>query len=65
MISDLIFDDKPAQMKILNSVSNSLDPDQDRHSVGPGLGPNRLQRLIADDRSCCWHGRSKRQKTKF
>ena len=21
-------------------VSNSMDPDQDRHSVGPDLGPN-------------------------
>ena len=26
-------------------VSNSLDPDQDRHSVGPDLGLNSLQRL--------------------
>ena len=26
-------------------ASNSLDPDQDRHSVGPDLGPNCLQRL--------------------
>ena len=26
-------------------VSNSVDPDQDRHSVGPDLGPNCLQRL--------------------
>ena len=32
------------------SVSNGLDPDQDRHFVGPGLGPNCLQRLAADDR---------------
>ena len=24
-------------------MSNSLDPDQDRHSVGPDLGPNCLQ----------------------
>ena len=30
-------------------MSNSLDPDQDRHSVGPDLGPNCLQRLSADD----------------
>ena len=30
-------------------VSNALDPDQDRRSVGPDLGPNRLQRLSADD----------------
>ena len=25
--------------------SKDLDPDQDRHSVGPDLGPNCLQRL--------------------
>ena len=31
-------------------VSNSFDPDQDRHSVGPDLGPNCLQRLLADDK---------------
>ena len=30
-------------------VSNSLDPDQARHIVGPDLGPNCLQRLLADD----------------
>ena len=30
------------------SVSYSLDPDQARHSVGPDLGPNCLQRLSAD-----------------
>ena len=29
-------------------VSNSLDPDQARHFVGPDLGPNCLQRLSAD-----------------
>ena len=32
-------------------VSNGLDPDQDRHCVGPDLGPNSLQRLSADDKS--------------
>ena len=32
-------------------VSNGLDPDQDRHSVGPDLGPNCLPRLSADDKS--------------
>ena len=32
-------------------VSNSLDPDQDQHIVGPDLGPNCLQRLSADDKS--------------
>ena len=30
-------------------VSNSLDPDQVQHFVGPNLGPNCLQRLSADD----------------
>ena len=30
-------------------VPNNLDPDQDRHSVGPDLGPNCLQRLSTDD----------------
>ena len=30
-------------------VSNGLDPDQDRRSVGPGLGPNCLGMLSADD----------------
>ena len=32
-------------------MSNCLDPDQDRHFVGPDLGPNCLQRLSADDKS--------------
>ena len=32
-------------------ASNGLDPDQDRSSVGPDLGPNCLQRLSADDKS--------------
>ena len=32
-------------------VSNSLDSDQDGHSVGPDLGPNSLQRLSADGTS--------------
>ena len=31
-------------------MSNDLNPDQDRHSVRPDLGPNRLQRLSADDK---------------
>ena len=30
-------------------MSNSLGPDQARHSVGPDLGPNYLQNLSADD----------------
>ena len=32
-------------------VSNSLDPDQARHFVGPDLYPNFLQRLSADDKN--------------
>ena len=31
-------------------VSNGLDPDQDRRSVGPDLGPNSLQMLSADNK---------------
>ena len=33
--------------------SSLTDPDPDRHSVGPDLGPNCLQRLSADDKSRC------------
>ena len=32
-------------------MSNSLDPDQSGHHVGPDLGPNVLQNLSADDTS--------------
>ena len=39
-------------------MSNSLKPDQDRHSVGPDLSPNCLQRLSEDDKSCSWQGNS-------
>ena len=34
-------------------VSNCMDSAQDRHSVVPDLSPNCLQRLSADDKSCC------------
>ena len=34
-------------------MSNSLDPDQTRHFVGPDLGSNCLQTLSADDSSFC------------
>ena len=33
-------------------MSNSLDPDQARLFVMSDLGPNCLQRLSADDKSC-------------
>ena len=32
-------------------MSNSLDSDQGRHSVGHGQGPNCLQSLSADNKS--------------
>ena len=32
---------------------NGLDQDRARRCVGPGLGPNYLQRLSADDTSTC------------
>ena len=32
-------------------VSNSLDPDQALHFVGPNVGPDCLQWLSADDKS--------------
>ena len=31
-------------------MSNGLDQDQDRHIVGPDLGPNCLQSLSANDK---------------
>ena len=37
--------------KITFKVSNRLDPDQARHLVGPDLGPNCLQRILAKDTS--------------
>ena len=40
-------------------MSNSLDPDQDRH---PDLGPNCLQRLSADNKSRHHQGKSSNNK---
>ena len=37
-------------------VSKSLDPDQDKYSVGPDLGPNCLERLSTESKSCCRQG---------
>ena len=44
---------KNAKLPSRNSirVSNSLDPDQDRHYVRPDLSPNCLQRLSAGNKS--------------
>ena len=47
----LIFFSKSTFPKNSFRVSNSLDPDQAEHFVGPDLGPNSLQRLLADDTS--------------
>ena len=40
-------------------VSNSLYPDQARHSVGPDLGPNCLQRLSEDGNIHVWQSELK------
>ena len=39
-------------------VSNGFDPDQDRHSVRPDLGPNCLQKISADDKSSLQQGKA-------
>ena len=39
-----VFKNKPPRITI--GVSNCLDPDQDRHSVGLHLGSNCLQKAI-------------------
>ena len=49
--SKLTFSKNP--FRNTSRVSNGFDPDQDRHTVGPDLGPNCLQRLSADDESRC------------
>ena len=46
------------------SVSNSLDPDQARHFVGPDISPNCLQRLSADNKCCQWQGKNSAATTK-
>ena len=50
----------PWMLDLFNTilVSNSLYPDQARHSVGPDLGPNCLQRLSADDNIHGWQAKS-------
>ena len=45
--------------KIIIKASNNLDPDQTKHFVGPDLGPNCLQRILAD------HTHRKRDKPKI
>ena len=43
-LQNFVFTNKPLGITI--GVSNSLDPDQDRHSVGLHLGLNCLQKAI-------------------
>ena len=33
---------------LLITLTNSLDPDQDQHSVGPDLDPNCLKPIVSD-----------------
>ena len=44
LLQNQVFKNKPHRTTI--RVSNSLDPDQDRHSVGLHLGSNFLQKAI-------------------
>ena len=43
-LQNKVFTNKPPGITI--GVSNSLDPDQDRHSIGLHLGSNCLQKDI-------------------
>ena len=45
-------------------MAKNLDPDQDRHSVGPDLGPNCLQSLSADDKAAINKERVKKKTVK-
>ena len=49
MLGNLSFADFFQNNSFTIRVPNSLDPDQDRHSVGPDLGLNCLQILSADN----------------
>ena len=40
-------------LEMLSDYQTVLYPDQSQIFVGPGLGPNCLQRLSADDKSLC------------
>ena len=56
-----IFQNKLFQKKLSRDtlrVSNSLNPDQDRQTVGPDLDPNSLQKLSADHKSHLYQGKS-------
>ena len=59
----MIFSQNNLFIKILSGTLSACqtvrDPDQARRSVGSDLGPNCLQRLSADDKSCRWQAKSK------
>ena len=55
-LQNYVIKNKPPRTTI--RVSNSLDPDEDRHSVGLHLGSNYLQRLLTDDKIINWQARS-------
>ena len=46
-------------------MSNSLDPDQNRHSVDPDLGPNCLQMLSAEVAASKERVKKKKKKSSF
>ena len=56
LFSELTVYKKEDKIRSTIRVSNGLDPDQDRRSVGPDLGPNCLQRLSAYDKRCSQQG---------
>ena len=55
-LQNKVFKNKPPRTTI--RVSNSLDPDQDEHSVGLHLGSNFCKRLLANDKIIHWHAKS-------
>ena len=59
-LSSADFQNQLLQKNLLEtlSVSKRLDPDHERHFVGPGLDPNCLQRLSTDDKNCRWRVKS-------
>ena len=55
-LQNQVFKNKPLRTTI--GVSNSLDPDQDRHSGGLHVGSNCLQKAMTDDKIIHWHAKS-------
>ena len=55
-LQNYVFTNKPPGMATIG-VSNSLDPDQDRHSFGTHLGSNCLQEAIGRQ-ILRWHAKS-------